>query len=322
MKLRTLVLVAGFAVSSVAPAQEWPARPVRLIVPWTPGGGVDAMARVFASKLSELHGQQFVVENKPGATGTVGTDFVAKAAPDGYTLLVNNNSTYVIAVALGMKLPYDADRDLTPIARLGAVPHVLTVHPSMPPRTVQELVAYAKERPGKLTYSSAGTGSTPHIAGEMFRANTGVSLVHVPYKGSGQSVQDAIGGVIDITFDTLPTVQGHVRNGRLRALAVLGPKRVSGLPEVPTIGEAGVPGAEGLTWYALYGPGGLPAGIVSRLHAEVGRILKMPDVRARLDGIGAEESAGETPQALAASVREEIARYTRLAKTAGIKAEQ
>lgn len=317
-------LPLAFACTSLplAVAQEYPARAVRVVVPFSPGGGADSVARVISAKLAETMNQQFVVENKPGATGIVGHDFVAKSAPDGYTLLIGNNSTYVIAIALGMKLPYNPSNDLTPIIRLGSVPHVITVHPSIPVTTAKELVAYAKERPDKLAFSSAGTGSTPHIAGEMFRHHTGVSLIHVPYKGSGQSVQDAIAGVIHVAFDTVPTIQAHIRGGRLRPIAIMGPNRVSLLPDVPTVAEAGIPGAEGLTWYALYAPGGLPESIINRLHAETLKVLRMPDIRERMGKMGmVDEPSSETPRQLSESVAQEISKVSTVVKAAGIRAE-
>jgi tripartite-type tricarboxylate transporter receptor subunit TctC len=293
-----------------------------VIVPWAPGGGADIMARLVSGKLSEALGQQFIVENKPGATGTVGTDFVAKSAPDGYTLVSGTNSTYVIAPALGAKMNYDWDKDLTPIVRIGAVPHVLALHPSVSAKTVKEFVDIAKAKAGQLAYGSSGTGSTPQLAGETFKLMSGINLLHVPYKGSGQSLIDTVGGVVQVSFDTLPALLGHIRSGKLKPIAVLGPKRVGALPDVPTITEAGFPGAEGLTWFGLYGPAGLPQPIVQKLHAEVSKVVKLADVKARFETLGAEEGTHESPAEFAASAKSEVAKYVKVAKAAGIKADQ
>ena len=322
MRLKAFIAAAACALAMASAwGQEYPTKPVRVIVPWAPGGGADIMARLISAKLSESLGQQFLVDNKPGATGTVGTDIVAKAAPDGYTLVSGTNSTYVIAVALGARLPYDPDKDLTPIVRIGAVPHILSVHPSISAKTVGEVIAAAKAKPGQLAYGSSGNGSTPQLAGETFKLMTGVNLLHVPYKGSGQSLQDTIGGVVQVSFDTLPAQLGHIRSNRLRPIAVLGPKRVGALPELPTIAEAGFPGAEGLTWFGLYGPGGLPQPIVQKLHAEVARVVKLPDVKARFETLGAEDGTNESQVDFAASAKAEVAKYAKVAKAAGIKSE-
>ena len=311
----------GLAFAAAAGAQEYPVKPVRVIVPWAPGGGADIIARIVTAKLSETLHQQFLVENKAGATGTIGTDIVAKATPDGYTLVSGTNATHIITVALGANLPYDPDKDLTPIVRIAAVPHVLSVHPSLDVKTVSELVALAKAKPGQLAYGSSGNGSTPHLAGETFKAITDVNLLHVPYKGSGQSLQDTVSGVVVVSFDSLPSQLGYIRSGRLRPLAVLGSKHIAALPELPTIAEAGFPGAEGLTWFALYGPGGMSPALVQKLHAEVAKVVKLPDVKARLETLSAEDGTGESPQAFAASAKAELAKYAKVAKAAGIKAE-
>jgi tripartite-type tricarboxylate transporter receptor subunit TctC len=320
-KLGRWLLAFTLAAAGAAAAQDYPVKPVRVIVPWAPGGGADITARLVTAKLTESLGQQFVVENKAGATGTIGTDIVAKAAPDGYTLVLGTNSTFVIAVALGAKLPYDPDKDLTPIVRVNAVPHVLSVHPSLPVKTVNELIALIKAKPGGYSYGSSGNGSTPQLAGETFKLMTGLNLLHVPYKGSGQSLQDTIGGVVQVSFDTMPSQLGHLKNGRLRPLALLGTTRVPALPDTPTIAEAGFAGAEGMTWFGLYGPGGMPAALVQKLHGEVGKVMKLADVKARFDSLGAQDGSAESPQDFAASAKAEIAKYAKVAKAAGIKGE-
>ncbi len=319
MSLRRVFALLCVFFSVAAMGQEYPTKPIRLVTPWPPGGGTDIVARMIAAKLTDAWGQQVVVENKSGATGTIGTDMVAKSAPDGYTLIIGTNATHVIAVSLYSKLPYDQEKDLTPITRVSAVPHVIAVVPSLEARNVQGLIALAKAHPGKISFGSAGNGSTPHLAGELFKTLTGVNLLHVPYKGTGQSLQDTIGGVVQVSFDTMPSVLPHIKSGRLRALAIAGPKRVSALPDVPTVAEAGVPGAEGMTWYGLFGPAGLPKPIVQKIFAEVVRIVKLPDVKSRLDSLGTEETTSASPQEFAAMVHSDIAKYAKVIKSAGLR---
>ncbi|TAK87268.1 MAG: tripartite tricarboxylate transporter substrate binding protein [Betaproteobacteria bacterium] len=319
MSLRRVFALLCVFFSVAAMGQEYPTKPIRLVTPWPPGGGTDIVARMIAAKLTDAWGQQVVVENKSGATGTIGTDMVAKSAPDGYTLIIGTNATHVIAVSLYAKLPYDQEKDLTPITRVSAVPHVIAVVPSLEARNVQELIALAKAHPGKISFGSAGNGSTPHLAGELFKTLTGVNLLHVPYKGTGQSLQDTIGGVVQVSFDTMPSVLPHIKSGRLRALAIAGPKRVSALPDVPAVAEAGVPGAEGMTWYGLFGPAGLPKPIVQKIFAEVVRIVKLPDVKSRLDSLGTEETTSASPQEFAAMVHSDIAKYAKVIKSAGLR---
>lgn len=319
MSLHRLFALICLLFSAVAMAQEYPTKPIRMVTPWPPGGGTDIVARLIAAKLTDAWGQQVVVENKSGATGTIGTDMVAKSAPDGYTLILGTNATHVIAVSLFSKLPYDQQKDLTPITRVAGVPHVIAVHPSVEARNVRELVALAKASPGKIAFGSAGNGSTPHLAGELFKTITGVNLLHVPYKGTGQSLQDTIGGVVQVSFDTMPSVLPHIKNGRLRALAIAGPKRVSALPDVPAVAEAGFPGAEGMTWYGLFGPAGLPAPIVQKIFSEVVKVVRLPDVKSRLDSLGTEETTNASPEEFAAMVRSDIAKYAKVIKSAGLR---
>lgn len=309
--LAVLPLLAG--------AQDYPAKPVRIVVPWVVGGGADAVARVLGQKLSEMWGQPVVVDNRGGATGTIGTDLVAKSPGDGYTLLLGNNSTYVYAVTLYKKLPYDSERDLTPISRVAEVPHVLSVHPSVPVKTVKELVDYAKANPDKLSFGTSGTGSTPHVAGELFMHLTGTKFLHVPYKGAGQSVADTVSGQVQVSFDTLPSVIAFIQAGRLRPLAVLGPKRVPTLPEIPTSAEAGYPGAEGSTWYGLYGPANIPPAVTRKIHEDVARAVKAPDVKTRLDTMGAVETAAMPSDELKSSVKGEVAKYAVVLKNMGVE---
>ncbi|MEO8754597.1 MAG: tripartite tricarboxylate transporter substrate binding protein [Casimicrobiaceae bacterium] len=319
--LRSLVALAALVAATAVGAQDYPTRAVRMIVPWTPGGGADTVARLIAAKLTEAWGQPVVIENKGGATGTVGTDLVAKSTPDGYTLVLGTNSTYVIAISMYNKLPYDPEKDLTPISKVAEVPHILNVNAALPVNNVAELLALVKAKPGEIAFGSSGSGSTPHVAGEIFMNLTGTKLLHVPYKGSGQSLADTVAGNVQVSFDTLPSVLPFVQAGRLRPLAVLGPKRVSALPNLPTSAEAGVPGAEGVTWFGLYGPAHMPPAIVKKIHDEVARIVKLPDVKAKLETFGATETADVPSDEFAASVKVDIVKYSKILQAAGMQKE-
>lgn len=321
MQIRSWLLLAAFALAGPAAAQDYPTKPVKVIVPWSAGGGADTVARLISAKLSESLGQSFFVENRGGATGTIGTDVVAKAAPDGYTLLLGTNSTYVLAVGLYKKLPYDTDKDLTPISRVAEVPHILSVNPNVPVKNTEELIALLKANPGKYSFGSSGTASTPQVAGQVFMNRTGTKLLHVPYKGSGQSVADTVSGTLQVSFDTLPAVLPFIQSGRLKALAVLGPKRVSALPDLPTTAELGLTGAEGQTWFGLYGPANLPAPLVKKLHDEVAKIVKQPEVKAKFETFGAVETADVPSAEFAATVRSDIPKFAKVLEAAGIEKE-
>jgi tripartite-type tricarboxylate transporter receptor subunit TctC len=315
---RAVMLVAALA-AGVSAAQVYPTKPIRMIVGFPPGGGTDVMARLVVPKMIEAWGQQVVIDNRAGATGIIGTDLVAKAVPDGYTLLMGHVATNAIAASLFAKLPFDPARDFAPITRVSSVPHLLVVHPSVDARTVKDLIAFAQARPGQITFPSAGNGSTPHLAGEIFKTMTGVNLVHVPYKGSGQSMQDLLGGQVQVAFDTTPAVMQYVKAGRLRPLGVSTLKRLAALPEVPTIAESGVPGYEVTTWYGLFAPAGTPPAIVRKVFTEVARIVRLPDVKERLDGLGTEETTNASPEEFAALVKADIAKYATVIKAAGLR---
>jgi tripartite-type tricarboxylate transporter receptor subunit TctC len=311
--------LAGMIAASFALAQDYPSRPIRLVVGFPPGGGTDVMARLITPRMTEAWGQQVVIDNRAGATGIIGTDLVAKAAPDGYTLLMGHVATNAIAWSLFAKLPFDPAKDFAPITRVSSVPHVLVVHPSVDVHTVKELIALAKAKPGQLTFPSAGNGSTPHLAGEIFKTMTGVNLIHVPYKGTGQSLQDLLGGQVQVGFDTTAAEITYVKAGRLRPLAVSTSKRISSLPDVPTIAESGVPGYEVTTWYGLFAPAGTPPAVVRRIFAETARIVRLPDVKERLDGMGTEETTNASPEEFAALVKTDIAKYAKVVKSAGLR---
>jgi tripartite-type tricarboxylate transporter receptor subunit TctC len=315
--MKTLALLAWVMCS--AWAQEYPSKPVRMVVGFPPGGGTDVVARILAPRMSELLGQSVVIDNRPGATGTVAAGQVAKSPPDGYTIMMGHVSVNAIAPSLFASLPYDVERDFAPIGLAAAVPHLVVVHPSVPVNTLHELVAYLKARPGKFTFPSAGNGSMPHLAGEIFQSLAGVRLVHVPYKGSGQSMQDLLGGQHLVAFDTMPASAPHVRAGRLRAVAVSTAQRVASFPEVPTAEEAGVPGYVVTTWYGVFAPAGTPAAIVKRLHGELVKAMQTPDVRAKLEGIGADGSYSRSPEEFAQLVRTDTARYAKIVKDIGLK---
>lgn len=319
MRNHTLLAIAlAGCVSLPALAQNYPAKPIRLMVGFAPGGGTDIVARVLAQKLSETWGQQVVVENRAGATGTIAADFVAKSAPDGYTLLMGHVNSNAIAPTLFKKLPYDAVKDFASVTYVGYVPNVLTVHPSLPTKNVKDLIALAKTRAGELTCASSGTGSTQHLALEMFMTLTGTKIIHVPYKGSGQAIVDLVAGQVQMNFDTMPPVLDHIRANRLRALAVTTPKRADQLPNVPTFVETGLKGFEMTNWYGVVAPAAVPRDIINRINADLNKALADPTVRKRLADVGTEIGGG-TAESFDAFIKTEIVKYTKLVKAANVQ---
>jgi tripartite-type tricarboxylate transporter receptor subunit TctC len=300
-----------------ATAQGYPARPIRLIVPFPPGGGTDTMARVVAPKLSEFLGQQVVAENRGGAGANIGAELAAKSAPDGYTLMLAT-ITNAIGASLYSKLNYDLVRDFATITQLATTPHILVVHPSVPVKTVKEFVMLAKAKPGELAYSSSGSGSAAHLAGELFNSLTGVKTTHVPYKGGGPSMIALVGGEVSLAFATMPSAIGYVRSGRLRGIAVTTERRSPSTPELPTIAETGVAGYEAGSWYGLSAPAGTSKEIIVRLHAETIKVLGFPDVKERLFNAGF-EIVTSTPEQFAAFTRNEIQKWGKIVKAAGLK---
>ena len=302
-----------------AQAQAYPAKPVRIISPFAAGGGNDALCRIIAPKLTENLKQQVIVDNRPGANGIIGTELAAKAAPDGYTIVLIP-SGHAVNASVYKKLPYDSIRDFTTITLAGSSPLLIVVHPSVPARSVKELVALAKARPSQLTYVSAGIGSSGHLAGSLFEVMTGTKLVHIPYKGMGQSVPDLIGGHASLAFGTTLSVVPHVRSGRLRALAVTGAQRSPAFPEFPTVAESGVPGYEASLWYGFVGPARLPPEIVQRLNAEIAGVLALPEIRERLASQGV-DARSNTPEEFARLLVSDLERWARIVRFAGVQAE-
>ena len=321
MNLARWAAAAAFSFFAAAAfAQGYPNKPVRMIVGFPPGGGTDVVARVIGAKLSEWWGQAVAVENRPGATGTIGADFVAKSAPDGYTLIMGHVNSHAIAPNLFAKLPYDPIKDFAAVAYVGYVPNVLAVHPSVAARSVRELVLLAKSKPGQLNYASSGNGSTQHLAGELFKQLTGTDIIHVPYKGSGDAIKDLLGGVVAMNFDTMPPVLPHIQAGKLRGLAISTPKRLSQLPDVPTFEEEGIKGFDVTNWYGVMAPGATPRDIVGKLNADINKAMQVPEVRARLEAVGTqlrEQSAAD----FEAFMKAEAAKYGRLIKSANIRIE-
>jgi len=300
-----------------ATAQGYPARPIRLIVPFPPGGGTDTMARVVAPKLSEFLGQQVVAENRGGAGANIGAEVAAKSAPDGYTLMLAT-ITNAIGASLYSKLNYDLVRDFATITQLATTPHILVVHPSVPVKTVKEFTALAKAKPGELAYSSSGSGSAAHLAGELFNSLTGVKTTHIPYKGGGPSMIALVGGEVSVAFATMPSAIGYVRSGRLRGIAVTTERRSPSTPELPTIAETGVTGYEAGSWYGLSAPAGTSKEVIARLHAETIKVLGFPDVKERLFNAGF-EIVTSTPDQFAVFTRDEIQKWGKIVKAAGLK---
>src|SRR5712671_6865425 len=313
-----LLLIASLAASASL-AEDYPSRPVRMVVPFSPGGSTDALARIVGQKLAERSGQPVIIENRAGAGGHIGAEQVAKSAPDGYTLLLGG-VPHAISASLYSKLPYDLARDLAAIAEVASFPSAIVLHPSLPANSVKELIALARARPGQLSFGSAGIGSPNHLSLELFQAMAGVRMVHVPYKGSGQLVGDLLAGQVQLASMGLPVAVPHVQSGKLRAIAVTGAARSSLLPEVPTVSEAGLPGFEVTSWYGVFGPAGLPAGIVAKLNAEIAIAVTATDVKERLAALGAEPSV-KAPDQFARYVRQEITKWAKVVKDSGAKAE-
>jgi tripartite-type tricarboxylate transporter receptor subunit TctC len=315
MKLLSL-FVALLALPALA--QDYPGKPIRMVVGFPPGGGTDVVARIITPRYAELLGQSVVIENKPGATGTMAAGQVAKSAPDGYTIMMGHVSVNAIAPSLFTNLSYDVIKDFAPIGIAAAVPHFVTVHPSLPVSSLNELISYLKAKPD-LTFPSACSGSMPHLAGEIFRSLAGVKMVHVPYKGTCQSMQDLLGGQHLVAFDTMPASAPHVRSGKLRALATSSAARLPAFPDVPTAQEAGLPGYQVTTWYGVFAPGGTSPAIVNRLHADLVKAMQTPDVKAKLEGIGADGTVSRSPADFAALVRADTARDAKIVKEIGLK---
>jgi tripartite-type tricarboxylate transporter receptor subunit TctC len=305
------------ALPVAALAQAFPSKPIRVIVPFPPGGTSDILARVVGQKMAEGLGQPVVVENRPGASGTIGSAVVAKSAPDGYTLISGSTTTTVVAAYLYRSLAFDPVKDFQPVSRLASVPSVLIVHPSVSAKSVAEVIALAKAQPGKIHYSSGGAGTTQHLGGELFRYMANVDIVHVAYKGGAPALNDLIGGQVAMSFEPLPTAVSHIKGGKVRALAVTTPARIAALPEVPTIAET-LPGYEMSIWFGFLAPAGTPREVANRLNAEVVKALQAPDVRERLQGQGV-DPIGDTVDEFAANMRAESARWAQFAKATGLK---
>jgi tripartite-type tricarboxylate transporter receptor subunit TctC len=312
-------VLLAVAIAFPVAAQNYPSRPVRLLVGFAPGGGVDINARMLAPKLSEYLGQQVVVENVPGAGTNIANERVAKSAPDGYTLLINT-AALAINMSLYRNLPFDALRDFTPVSVFSESPNVLVVNAKLPAASVKELVAMARSAPGKLNYSSAGVGTTQHLAAELFKLRTGTFIVHIPYKGTSPSLTALIAGEVDLSFANVPSIQAHLKSGRLRALATAAPRRDPQLPDVPTMKEAGVEGVEVVVWYGVLAPAGTPRDIVQTLANGIVRATRDPEVRRRMLEQGA-EPVGSTPEEFAKLLREEVARWAEVVKISGARAD-
>jgi tripartite-type tricarboxylate transporter receptor subunit TctC len=323
--MRRRTVLAALAASPVALATRgafaqaaYPSQPIRIVVPFPAGGATDIMARAAAQRLTEQWKAQVVVDNRPGAGGNVGSELVAKAPPDGYTLEMGTVGTHAINASLYAKMPYDHIRDFVPIVLVAAVPNVLVVHPSLPVNSVQELIAYIKANPGKVNFASSGNGTSIHLSGELFKVLTGVQITHIPYKGSAPALTDLLGGQVQIMFDNLPPSLPHIRSGKLRALAVTTAERAPALPDLPTMQEAGVPGFESSSWFGLLAPAGTPRPIVVKINEEVARWLATPEAKEKLAAIGA-AARGGSPEDFAQHIAAETAKWAKVVKESGAK---
>ncbi len=311
------VVAASLFAASLAFAQAaYPSKPIRMVVPFPPGGTTDILARAVAQKLTEAWSQQVIVDNRPGAGGNIGSDLVAKAPPDGYTLLMGTVGTHAINPSLYARMPYDAQKDFAPVILVAGVPNVLEVNPSLPVHTVQELIAYARANPGKLNFASSGNGTSIHLSGELFKAMTGVKMTHVPYKGSAPALADLVGGQVQLMFDNLPSSLGLIKGGKLRAIAVTSTARSSALPDVPTIAESGLPGYEASSWFGVLAPARTPPAIVDKLNAAIGAWLASPEAKEKLASQGA-VAAGGTPADFARYIASETVKWAKVVKASG-----
>ena len=311
------VLIALLLSPLLAFAQGYPTKPVKMIVPYAAGGTTDVLARIMADKLTQGLGQTVVIEYKPGAGGTIGAEAAAKSPADGYTMVMGAPGSHSTATSLYAKLPYDPVKDFVPIVHVANVPNSIVVHPSLAVKSVPELIAYAKSRPGELTYGSAGTGATTHLTGELFALLANVKLTHIPYKGSGQAMVDLLGGQIQMMFENLPGAATQIRSGKIRGLAVTSLRRSAAFPDLPAVSET-LPGFEVVAWFALFAPAGTPAAIVSRLNAESNKALSLAEVREKIAAAGSDPIGG-TSDELARFLANDIAKWTRVTRDAGIK---
>lgn len=318
--IRTFVAAMAFTVAAMAFAQPYPSKSIRVVVPFPPGGAVDFFARVVQGPLSENLGVPVIIDNKAGASGMIGAEFVARAPPDGYTLLIGNIASLAINVGVYPKMSYDPVIDLTPIVRTVDVDYVLVVHPSLAAKTVSELITGAKANPGKLAYGSAGSGSLPHLATELVKAQAGIDLIHIPYKGGGPMVTDLLGGSVQVVIGDQANLMPHVATGKLRALAVAGPLRSPNAPDLPTMAESGLPGFDATAWQGVVGPAGMSPDVVRRLNDAFNKVMALPDVRAKLVG-GGLDPVGGTPEAFGGFIRTEIAKWSKIARDVGARAE-
>jgi tripartite-type tricarboxylate transporter receptor subunit TctC len=319
MLRRCLATVILLAAAGSALAQAYPSRPIRLVVGFTPGGGVDINARMIAPRLSEYFGQQVIVENRPGAGTNIANELVAKSAPDGHTLLVNTPAI-AINMSLYRNLGFDTLRDFTPVSMISESPNVLVVNAKLPVHSVKELIAMARSSPGKLNYSSAGVGTTQHLAAELFKLRTGTYIVHIPYKGTAPSLAALMGAEVDLSFANIPSIQAHLKSGRLRALAVTAAKRDAQIPDVPTMKEAGLEGVEVVVWYGVFAPAATPRDIVQKLAGAIQRATRDPETSKRLLEQGA-VPVGNTPEEFGKLVRDEVARWAEVVKVSGARAD-
>ncbi len=318
--VRAVIGACLLCVAHLAFAQGYPAKPVKIVAGFPPGGAADLLARVMADKLAAAMGQPFVVENRPGAGGTIGADAVAKAAPDGYTLLLAVTASQTIAPSIYKSLPYDSAKDFKPVALVATIPVTLVVHPAVPATTARELVAVAKAAASPMQFASSGSGAIPHLAGELFQLSQGVKLVHVPYKGAPLAMSDLLSGRVQLMFDNLPTVLGHIRSGKLRALAVAGAKRARALPDLPTLAEAGIPNVEVGSWFGVLAPGATPDTVVGALSREIAKAVAADDAKARMDAMGA-EPAYLAPDEFAKLIRADTEKWAKLVKATGARAD-
>ena len=317
---RAVLMLAAAILALHATADVYPSKPIRFVVAFPPGGGTDIIARSIAHKLAERLSQQVLVDNRPGAGGNIGTDIVAKSAPDGYTMLMGSAGPLAINASLFERMPFDPIHDLAPVTLAATTPNVLVVHPSLEVKSARELIALARARPGRINFASSGFGTPAQLAGELFNSMAGVKLVHVPYKGAAPALADLLAGQVQVMFSTMPPALPHVRDGRLRALAVTSLRRSPAAPDLPTVDEAALPGFEANTWHGVVLPAGAPTAIVSKLNREIVAILHLPDVVERLAGQGA-ETLGSTPEEFGAYIRSETAKWAKVVRESGAKAE-